>query len=87
MMKIRFLIAAATILLFGGCAGDAFYGPFDGPYLGGVGGGMGDTTSMAVISPRVISMEADFTAVDFTAAAGTGRREEEITNGKSQIAN
>jgi hypothetical protein len=50
-------------------------------------GGMGDTTSMAVISPRVISMEADFTAVDFTAAAGTGRREEEITNGKSQIAN
>lgn len=50
-------------------------------------GGMGDTTSMAIISPRVISMEADFTAVDFTAAAGTGRREEEITNGKSQIAN
>jgi hypothetical protein len=50
-------------------------------------GGMGDTTSMAVISPRVISTEADFAAVDFTAAAGTGRREEEITNGKSQIAN
>jgi hypothetical protein len=49
-------------------------------------GGMGDTTSMAIISRRVISMEADFTAVDFTAAAGTGRREEEITNGKSQIA-
>lgn len=44
--------------------------------------GMGDTTSMAIISPRVISMEADFTAV-----AGTGRREEEITNGKSEIAN
>ena len=59
--------------------------------------GMGDTTSMAIISPRVISMEADFTAVDFTAegftaedltaVAGTGRREEEITNGKSEIAN
>ena len=44
--------------------------------------GMGDTTSMAIISPRVISMEADFTAVDFTAVAGTGRREEAITNGK-----
>jgi hypothetical protein len=49
--------------------------------------GMGDTTSMAIISPRVISMEADFTAVGLTAVAGTGRREEEITNGKSEIAN
>jgi hypothetical protein len=54
-------------------------------------GGMGDTTSMAIISPRVISMKADFTAVDFTAVdftaagltaaagtavAGTGRWEE-----------
>jgi hypothetical protein len=60
-------------------------------------GGMGDTTSMAIISPRVISMEADFTAVDFTAAdfmeaagtavAVTGRREEEMTDDRSQIAN
>jgi hypothetical protein len=37
-------------------------------------------------------MEADFTAVDFAEAAGTpvaatGRREEEMTDDKSQIAN
>jgi mannose-6-phosphate isomerase-like protein (cupin superfamily) len=43
---------------------------------------------MAIISPRVISMEADFTAVDFAEAAGTpvaatGRREEEMTDDKS----
>jgi len=53
---------------------------------------MGDTTSMAIISPRVISMEADFTAADFmeaagTAVAATGRREEEMTDDRSQIAN
>ena len=47
---------------------------------------------MAIISPRVISMEADFTAVDFAEAAGapaaaTGGREEEMTDDKSQIAN
>jgi hypothetical protein len=41
MMKIRFLIAAAAILLFGGCAGDAFFGPVDGPYFGGDGGWYG----------------------------------------------
>jgi hypothetical protein len=50
-------------------------------------GGMGDTTSMAIISARVISMEAVSTAVDFmvvdstvgagTAVAATDRREEE----------
>jgi hypothetical protein len=55
-------------------------------------GGMADTTSMAIISPRVISMEADFTAADFmeaagTAVAATGRREEEMTDDRSQIAN
>ena len=33
--------------------------------------GMGDTTSMAIISARVISMEADSMAVDSTEAAGT----------------
>ena len=48
-------------------------------------GGMGDTTSMAIVSARVISMEADsmvgdFMAVDSTEAAGTavaatGRRD------------
>lgn len=38
MMKIRLLIAAAAILLLGGCAGDAFVsGPYDGPYIGGFG--------------------------------------------------
>lgn len=39
--------------------------------------GMADTTSMAIISLRVISMEADFMAV-----AVTGRREEEMTDDK-----
>jgi hypothetical protein len=46
-------------------------------------GGMGDTTSMAIISPRVIFTEADSTAVAGTAAAGTDRRKEEMTNDKS----
>jgi hypothetical protein len=42
-----------------------------------VEGGMGDTTSMAIISPPVISMAEDFTvAVDSTVAAATGRRQE-----------
>ena len=41
MMKIRFLIAAAAILLLGGCAGDAFFGPVDGPYFDGDGGWYG----------------------------------------------
>ena len=36
-VKMRFLMAAAAILLLGGCAGDAYFGPFDGPYLGGFG--------------------------------------------------
>jgi hypothetical protein len=36
-MKIKFLIAAAAMLLLGGCAGDAFFGPVGGPYLGGFG--------------------------------------------------
>jgi len=40
-MKIRFLVAAAAILLFGGCTGDAFFGPVDGPYFGGDGGWYG----------------------------------------------
>jgi general stress protein CsbA len=45
-------------------------------------GGMGDTTSMAIISLRVISMEAgsmvvDSTVGDFMAVAATGRWEEE----------
>ena len=42
--------------------------------------GMGDTTSTAVISPRVISMEADSMPVDLTAVAVTGRREEQMTD-------
>jgi hypothetical protein len=50
-------------------------------------GGMGDTTSMAIISPRVISMEADFTAAAATPVEATGRREEEMTDDKTQIAN
>jgi hypothetical protein len=37
-------------------------------------GGMGATISMAIVSPRVISMAADSTAVDFTGAAGIGRK-------------
>ena len=48
---------------------------------------MGDTTSMAIISPRVISMEADFMEAAGTAVAATGRREEEMTDDRSQIAN
>ena len=60
-------------------------------------GGMGDITSVAVISPRIISMEADFMVVDFmgadfteaagTAVVATGRREEEMSDDKSHIAN
>jgi uncharacterized membrane protein YebE (DUF533 family) len=34
-------------------------------------GGMADTTSMAIISARVISMVVDSTVVDFTEAVGT----------------
>lgn len=34
MRKIHFLIAAAAILLLGGCAGDGVVGPFDGVYAG-----------------------------------------------------
>lgn len=41
---------------------------------------MGDTTSMAIISPRVIFTEADSTAAAGTVAAGTDRRKEEMTN-------
>jgi hypothetical protein len=49
-------------------------------------GGMGDTTSMAIVSARDISELAmpsvDSTAVDFTeaAVAAIGRREEEMTD-------
>ncbi|MEA3146611.1 MAG: hypothetical protein QOI53_2140 [Verrucomicrobiota bacterium] len=92
-MKIRFLIAAAaSILLFGGCAGDAFVGPYDGPYLGGVGGWYGGHHfyghHFAASHFHGGGFHAvDFTAEGLTAVAGTGRREEEITNGKSEIAN
>jgi hypothetical protein len=43
-------------------------------------GGMGDTTSTAIISPRVISMEVDFT--EAARMAAIGRREEEMTDDK-----
>jgi hypothetical protein len=46
-------------------------------------GGMGDTTSMAIVSARDIlelaMPSADSMEVDFTAVAATGRREEEMT--------
>jgi hypothetical protein len=50
-------------------------------------GGMADTTSMAIISARVISMVVDSTVVDFTEAVGTAvaatvRREEEMTDAR-----
>jgi hypothetical protein len=34
MRKIHFLIAAAAILVLGGCAGDGVVASFDGPYVG-----------------------------------------------------
>jgi hypothetical protein len=36
-VKMRFLMAAAAILLLGGCGGDGYFGVFGGPYLGGFG--------------------------------------------------
>ncbi|HEY4814341.1 MAG TPA: hypothetical protein VIH58_06655 [Chthoniobacterales bacterium] len=42
MKKIHFLIAAAAILLLGGCAGDGVVASYDGPYVGdGWFGGFG----------------------------------------------
>ena len=57
---------------------------------------MGDTTSMAIVSARDIlelampsadSMAVGFTEAVGTAVAATGRREEEMTDDRSQIAN
>jgi hypothetical protein len=50
-------------------------------------GGMGDTTSTAIISPRVISMVADSTEAVDTAVAATVRREEEMTDSRESRSN
>jgi hypothetical protein len=50
-------------------------------------GGMGDTTSTAIISPRVISMVADSTEAVGTAVAATVRREEEMTDSRESRSN
>jgi hypothetical protein len=55
-------------------------------------GGMGDTTSTAIISPRVISMVADSTEAVGTEAVGTAvaatvRREEEMTDSRESRSN
>jgi hypothetical protein len=79
MMKIRFLIAAAAMLLLGGWAGDAFFGPYIGgfgPYYGGhhfFGHGFGARHF------RAGHAFAGFHGGGFHGGAVTGRRKE-MTN-------